>query len=440
MKLLKIQKSLKIFTDLKFALLVLGILALASSLGSFIEQDEPFSFYEENYAIPIYGFINTQFILTLGLDHVYSTWWFLSLLITLGISLTSCTITRQFPLFQNSKDYFFRKKGNSFLALPFCVKLKNIYYLKENILLKIQNLNFYIYQNGNLLYGYKGLIGRISPILVHLSLLIILGGASLGAFKNFKVQEILPKGEIFHIQNPIKVGWLTPLPTITTRVNDFWVEYENNRIHQFYSNLSILDDYGNEITQQTISVNNPLRYQQVDFYQSDWNLLGIRIQNITENKTFEFPLFPLKKVSKSWITWVNNSKENEILVFDQLQNSFLTYDEAGNFLRIQTLGDEIGPNLKMLDILPSTGLLIKYDPSIPLIYFGFGLLMVTSSLSYLPYTQIWIFSQRNNSWIGSSTNRGKIQLEIEFENLLRYSENILTKTTFSKSKTEEKRG
>jgi cytochrome c biogenesis protein len=440
MKLLKIQKSFKIFTDLKFALLVLGVLALASSLGSFIEQDEPFSFYEENYAIPIYGFINTQFILTLGLDHVYSTWWFLSLLITLGISLISCTITRQFPLFQNSKDYFFRKKGNSFLALPFCVKLKNIYYLKENILLKIQNLNFYVYQNGNLLYGYKGLIGRISPILVHLSLLIILGGASLGAFKNFKVQEILPKGEIFHIQNPIKVGWLTPLPTITTRVNDFWVEYENNRIHQFYSNLSILDDYGNEITQQTISVNNPLRYQQVDFYQSDWNLLGIRIQNIAENKTFEFPLFPLKKVSKSWITWVNNSKETEILVFDQLQNSFLTYDEAGNFLRIQTLGDEIGPNLKMLDILPSTGLLIKYDPSIPLIYFGFGLLMVTSSLSYLPYTQIWIFSQRNNSWIGSSTNRGKIQLEIEFENLLRYSENILTRTAFSKSKIEEKKG
>ena len=127
MKLLKMQKSFKIFTDLKFALFVLGVLAFASSLGSFIEQDEPFSFYEENYAIPIYGFINTQFILTLGLDHVYSTWWFLSLLITLGISLISCTITRQFPLFQNSKDYFFRKKGNCFLAFPFFVKLKNIY-------------------------------------------------------------------------------------------------------------------------------------------------------------------------------------------------------------------------------------------------------------------------------------------------------------------------
>jgi cytochrome c biogenesis protein len=432
MKLLKLQKSLKIFTDLKFAILVLTILAIASSLGSFIEQDESVSFYQQNYATsaPIYGFINWNFILFLGLDHVYTTWWFLSLIITLGICLISCTITRQFPLFVNSKEYFFRKKGNSFLGLPFSVKIKNIYYLKEIILLKVQTMNFYIYQNGNLIYGYKGLIGRISPILVHFSLIVILGGSSVGAFKNFKVQEVLPKGEIFHIQNPIKVGWFTSLPTVTTRINDFWVEYETNRVHQFYSNLSILDNYGNEIAQQTISVNNPLRYKNVDFYQSDWNLLGIRVKDKNENKIYEFPLFPLKKVSKSWITWITSYNGNEILVFDQLQNSFLTYDEAGVFLKVKNVGDDITGNLSLLDILPSTGLLIKYDPSIQIIYFGFGLLMLTACFSYLPYTQIWIFNQRKNSWLGSSTNRGKIQLEIEFENLIRSIENVLTKNAF----------
>jgi cytochrome c biogenesis protein len=432
MKLLKLQKSLKIFTDLKFAILVLTILAIASSLGSFIEQDESVSFYQQNYATsaPIYGFINWNLILFLGLDHVYTTWWFLSLIITLGICLISCTVTRQFPLFVNSKEYFFRKKGNSFLGLPFSVKMKNIYYLKETILLKVQTMNFYIYQNGNLIYGYKGLIGRISPILVHFSLIVILGGSSVGAFKNFKVQEVLPKGEIFHIQNPIKVGWFTSLPTVTTRINDFWVEYETNRVHQFYSNLSILDNYGNEVAQQTISVNNPLRYKNVDFYQSDWNLLGIRVKDKNENKIYEFPLFPLKKVSKSWITWITSSNGNEILVFDQLQNSFLTYDEAGVFLKVKNIGDDITGNLSILDILPSTGLLIKYDPSIQIIYFGFGLLMLTACFSYLPYTQIWIFNQKKNSWLGSSTNRGKIQLEIEFENLIRSIENVLTKNAF----------
>ena len=263
----------------------------------------------------------------------------------------------------------------------------------------------------------------MSPILVHFSLIIILGGASFGAFNNFKAQEVLPKGELFHIQNPIKIGFLTALPNITTRVNDFWVEYENNKIHQFYSNLSILDNYGNEIKQQTISVNNPLRYKNIDFYQSDWNLLGIRVKNFNENKIYEFPLFLLKKDTKAWITWIEINNKNYTLIFDQLQNTFLVYDKDGKFLSFNNLGDTIDENSILLDILPSTGLLIKYDPSILIIYFGFGLLMITSSLSYLPYTQIWIFNQTKNAWIGGTTNRGKIQLELEFENLIRYIEN-----------------
>lgn len=424
MKVLKLQKLLKIFTDLTFAIFILLLIAFGSSFGSFIEQDESLLFYQENYPSlkPIYGFIDWKIITNLELDHVYRAWWFLSLLIVLGICLVSCTITRQFPLFINSKEYIFKKEKKSFQSLPFFVKIQNIFYIKETILLKLQQMNFYLYQNENLIYGYRGLIGRISPILVHLSLIIILIGSSFGAFNNFKAQEVLPKGELFHIQNPIKVGWFTSLPNITTRVNDFWVEYQENKIHQFYSNLSILDNYGNEIKQQTISVNNPLRYKNVDFYQSDWNLLGVRVKKIKENKIYEFPLFSLKKNSKAWITWIENKGQNFTLIFDQFQNTFLVYNENGLFLDIKNIGEIIDNDCLILDILPSTGLLIKYDPSIGIIYFGFGLLMVTTSLSYFPYTQIWIFNKRKNSWVGGITNRGKIQLEIEFENFIRYIE------------------
>jgi cytochrome c biogenesis protein len=134
---------------------------------------------------------------------------------------------------------------------------------------------------------------------------------------------------------------------------------------------------------------------------------------------------------------VKTESGTKILVFDQLQNNFLLYDETGKFLETKNLNEEIGPKLKVIDLLPSTGLLIKYDPSIKLIYFGFGLLMVTSSLSYLPYTQLWILNKKKYSWIGSSTNRGKIQLEIEFENFIRSLENTLTKNIFLTSKTNK---
>ena len=425
MKLFKIQNFLKLFTDLKFALFILSFIALSSSLGSVIEQDEEIEFYKQNYSEvkPIYGFLTYKWILGLGLDHLYSTPWFFGLLAILGSCLISCTITRQFPFFLNSKDFFFKKQKNSFFELPLFVKVKNIFYLKEMALLKIQEMNFYLYQKGNLVYGYKGLIGRISPILVHFSLLIILGGSFFGAFQNLKAQEILPKGEIFHIQNPIKLGFVTTLPSVNARVNDFWVEYQKNRIHQFYSNLSILDKDGNELKQQTISVNNPLRYQQTDFYQSDWNLLGIRLENQTEKKVYELPLFSLQKNPKSWITWIDQSQETFTLIFDQLQNVLFVYDQNGVFLEIKNMGDFLTPRLRILEILPSTGLLIKYDPSITFIYLGFALLMLTTCFSYLPYTQIWLFTQRETIWLGCTTNRGKIQLEIQFENLIRQIEN-----------------
>lgn len=428
-----INKIFKLFADLKFSLFILFLIALTSSIGSIIEQDETLQFYQTNYSVenPVYGFINWKLILFCGFNNVYTTWWFLLLLLLLGITLITCSITRQFPILSNSKEYFFKKQKMSFLKLPFSIKLKNSFFLKESIVKRLQTKAFYIYQYGNFIYGFRGLIGRISPILVHISLILILSGSSWGAFNNFKAQEILPKGEIFHIQNLIKVGKRTKIPDINTRINDFWVEYKNERIYQFYSNVSILDSYGNELKQQTLSVNNPLRYKNIDFYQSDWNLLGIRVQDKFSKQLYELPLFTLKGANKSWVTWlINNNNEIQTLVFDQLQYKFTTYDQNGIFLKNSTLGEALTPNLKIVDIIPATGLQIKYDPSIPLIYLGFGLLMLTALLSYLPYTQIWIFKENNNTWIGSTTNRGKINLEIEFENLIRTIEEDLKQNIF----------
>lgn len=437
MKLFKIKRCFNLLTDLKFAIALLILISLSSSLGSIIEQEETVKFYNEKYpqTRPIYGFIDSNLITSLGLDHIYKAWWFLLLLALLGVCLISCTVTRQFPLFLNSKEYFFKQKKEAFLTLPFFVKIQNIYYIKENILLKIKKKNFYIYQNKNLIYAYKGLIGRISPILVHFSLIILLIGTAIGTVKNFKAQEVLAKGELFHIQNPINVGRFTKLPNINIRINDFWVEYKNDKIHQFYSNISILDNFGSETKRQTISVNNPLRYNNIDFYQSDWNLLGIRIHKQNDTKIYELPLFPLLNANKSWITWIKESDKTYSLIFDQLQNNFLLYDQQGSFISLKNAGDIFCQNFKVLEIIPSTGLLIKYDPSIFLVYFGFGLLMLTTSLSYLPYTQVWIVGKSDYSILGAITNRGKIQLEIDFENLIRFIEKIGGNSNFKENKT-----
>ena len=91
----------------------------------------------------------------------------------------------------------------------------------------------------------------------------------MGALKGFNSQEIIPRTEVFHIQNVIKNGFFSSIPQKTFRVNDFWSIYTpNGLIKQFYTDFSMLDGGGNEIQRKTISVNNPLLLKDLIIYLS----------------------------------------------------------------------------------------------------------------------------------------------------------------------------
>jgi cytochrome c biogenesis protein len=409
----KLFKSLRY---LQFALALLLIISLLIGIGSIIEQDQPASFYLESYSKPLFGFMDGKFLLTYQLDHIYQTWWFVTFLVLLGLSLLSCSFFTQLPIFRNSKDSKFKTQKNSYSYLSTFLKLEDMNYFQETFLLFLQQFHFSVYQKNTVIYGCQGLLGRISPMLVHFSLLLILSGSSLGAFQKFTDQEFLPKGEIFHLQNPFRSGIWTNPPTFPLRVNDFWVEYKANKISQYYSNLSVLNNFGKEIHYQTISVNNPLRFEGIDVYQSDWKLLAFRLQ--TFPKIREIPLISFQTMGKMWISWIDSSAPWTFL-FDQFENIFFIYDKTGKFITTKNVGEFLTPTLQVCEILPATGFFIKYDPSLPLIYSGFGGLMITTLWSYFPYTQIWGVSTKKGSWLGGYTNRGKIHLEIMLESILR---------------------
>ena len=136
MKFFSIQKSFQFLTGVPFAIFVLLVLALASSIGSVIEQEETLSFYQQNYPIfrPIFGILTWKVIVQFGLDHVYRTGWFFALLGFLVVSLISCTLTRQLPIFSNSKESFFRKKKNSFVAVKVSFVFQSLFILFQPVL------------------------------------------------------------------------------------------------------------------------------------------------------------------------------------------------------------------------------------------------------------------------------------------------------------------
>jgi cytochrome c biogenesis protein len=251
-------------------------------------------------------------------------------------------------------------------------------------------------------------------------MIIILLGTIVGSLFGFKAQEIVPKTETFHIQNILNNGQLTTIPNNSTRINDFWITYNKNRmVSQFYSDISLLDNQGNETNRKTISVNYPLVHNNIYYYQTDWNLVGLRFQTLT-TETIEYPLLNLKNnKSKVWITWISTNQslnEGIIALIDNLEGYCSLYNESGTFLGNIEVNETfyLKQPLTFLEIISSTGLQIKSDPGIPLIYSGFFFLMLSTLLSYISYSQIWMIQKNQKLFIGGTTNRALFNFELEF--------------------------
>ena len=419
------QKIFRLLADLRFAIFILLLISFFSIAGTIIEQDQSIEIYKLNYPLtnPVFGFLSWDRILQFGLDHVYKTWWFLTLILLFGISLIACTFLQQLPSLKIARRCQFFRTTSQFYRLKFSTVLNNFSFNK--ILSRIKNNRYSIFQQKNIIYCYKGLIGRIAPIIVHFSMILILLGTIIGSLFGFKAQEIVPKTEIFHIQNILTNGQLTVIPKTSARINDFWITYTKNKtISQFYSDISVLDNHGNETNRKTISVNYPLISNSVYYYQTDWNLIGLRFQNL-KNEIIEYPLINVfNNQSKVWLTWIsNNSSLNEgiITIIDNLEGYSSIYNQNGQFFGNIELNETINFQipLSLLEIISSTGLQIKTDPGIPIIYLGFFFLMISTLISYSTYSQIWIIQKNQQIFIGGTTNRAIFEFELEFLKLLK---------------------
>ena len=414
------QRFFKYIADLRFAIFILLLIAMCSIVGTVIEQDQSLETYKINYPLtnPVFGIFSWDLIIKFGFDHVYKTWWFITLIIIFGISLLTCTILQQVPGLKLARRCQFFRNPQQIQKLN--LSYNSSFLHLNSFLFNQKSNNYHIFQQKNILYCYKGLIGRLGPIIVHFSMILVLFGTILSSVSGFKAQEIVPKTETFHIQNIIGKGIFTNIPTTVGRVNDFWITYnKRNIVQQFYSDISILNERGVEVDRQTIFVNSPAKYNGITYYQTDWNLVAFRIKDQT-GKISQYPLVPIfSNQQKLWVSWLPlTPKFNEglTLLINNLEGYLSVYNNMGQFLGNLELNEvsSFSQPFTLIDIISSTGLQVKMDPGIQLIYTGFGLLMISTLFSYITYSQIWIVRKNRQIYIGGSTTRATYEFEIEF--------------------------
>jgi cytochrome c biogenesis protein len=414
--------------DFGLAIVLLLAIALFSISGTLIEQGQPITFYQANYpeAPALFGFLSWKVLLNIGLNHVYSTWWFVSLLVLFGISLATCTYSRQIPALKAARTWKYYERPRQFekLALSTSLPLDSLTGLVQGLGKK----RYKIFQEKNTLYARKGLAGRVSPIVVHASMILILLGSIWSSFTGFMAQEMVPSGATFSVKNIVEAGSLAQaqIPKDwSMKVNRFWIDYkESGDIDQFYSDISVLDSKGEEVDRKTIHVNQPLKHNGVTVYQTDWAISSVKVR-VNKSPIFQLQMARLPVAEgRIWGTWVpikTDMSAGVALIARDLQGTVVVYDTAGKLVGSLRQGMKLtveGVELSLVDIIGSTGLQIKADPGIPFLYTGFGLLMLSVMMSYVSHSQVWGLLEGGTLYVGGRTNRAQITFERELVEIL----------------------
>ncbi len=407
-------------SSLRFAISLIIFIAVSSGVGTFIpqgnNQQEYIDFYNKT---PIFGFINGNQVLKLQLDHIYTSSWFLFSLILLCISLAACSFRRQIPSLKAALKWTYYKDEKRFYKLQLITNYEIEqgidYVLKADSLLRKKGWNISKFENS--LSARKGLAGKLGPIIVHIGLIILLIGSAYGNFSSQSKEQYLKLGESLNLINESKHS------KVTIKLKNFLIERENDgKPKQFISNLDFFSEEENLNEVKIVQVNHPIRFQGLTIYQADWSISNIIME--IDNALFEIQLKPIPEIGDQiWGLLIELGRENK-------KNYLLTIDNENGPLKVSSIEDfsksfvylnndpvEINSSkLSLKKIIPSSGLIIKNDPSIPFIYISFTLIIFGTIFSLIPTNQVWILLNKNSNklFIGGLSNRNLLGFKKEF--------------------------
>jgi len=415
-------------SSLKFAIALIIFIAFSSSLGTLIPQGNETSEYIEFYNLqPFLGILDGEKILNMELDHVYTSHWFIATLVLLCISLAACSFRRQIPSLKAAFKWSDYNNENKFKKLQLaCDWISNN---DQNI---ISNAEKLLKANGweslvreNRISARKGIIGKAGPIIVHIGLIILLVGSAYGNFTAESQEIFLTPNEELELVND------TTNRKLTLKLENFFIERETDgKPKQFISSLNFNAINSNDTSIKTAKVNQPIRYKGLTIYQADWGISSIIIK--IENISYKLGLKPIPEIGDQvWgvLIELGENNNNYLLTVDN-ENGPVKFFDAKNFnetdVYLNSKKVKINSsNIELIEIIPSSGLIIKNDSSIPFIYFSFILIILGTILSVLPTKQLWILVNQKSKkiYMGGLSNRNLAGFRDEFLGLSNHLKN-----------------
>lgn len=293
-----IDKVWNFFSSVKVGVWLIVITLIASGLGTLLPQimyippdamQDPSTYYAENY-----GFFGSLYS-ALGLHDMYSSWWYLLLVASIGVSLVICSLDRFIPLHRAlknqkvSRHIGFLKRQRLFIEKEVNESLdEDFETVKKNLKAKKYRLRE---ENGHIL-AEKNRFSRWGPYVNHIGLILFLIGCMLRFIPGMYLDErlwiregetkVIPgTNEELYLENKqftmevydpekdreVYNATLEKTGTVVKNFQTDYVLYERDQTKTVGEEDSL-----HEVQEGQIRVNKPLKYKSFALYQFEYRL------------------------------------------------------------------------------------------------------------------------------------------------------------------------
>ncbi|MCP9797095.1 cytochrome c biogenesis protein ResB [Cyanobium sp. Lug-B] len=390
-----LQRLAAWISDLRLAIGLLLVIAIASGIGTAVPQKEEAGFYHQLYdPTPWLGVLDGDGVLRLQLDHVYSSGWFLALLAWLGLSLILCSWRRQWPALQASLRWIDYRSPRQLSKLSVAETLVTDHPVAglERLEADLRGAGWQIHRQDDRLAARRGVLGRVGPLLVHAGMVVLMVGAAWGALGGQRLERFLAPGRELELLDS------RGSTQVTLALDDFRIQRDPaGRPEQFSSSLRLITPGdAATTTEAAISVNHPLRYRGMTLYQADWSLATISLQ-LGRSPVLELPLQTFPQLGDQlWglvLPTRPDGTEPVLLSLTSEQGPVQVFGPDGVALAQLVPGGEAqevkGLPIRVASVLPASGILFKRDPGVPLVYTGFAIALAGGALSLVATRQLW---------------------------------------------------
>ena len=434
------ERIYQFFASVRLGLFLFGALAVTSVVGTLIPQESTVAQRLQEYGPKLSALIEL-----LDLADMYHSWWFKVLLSLLSINLIVCSLRRlpQTLALLRAGDHTMdparlekmRFHERAHLRLPIQESQR---ILAAHLSRRYSFCRWLEREDGWQAMAEKGRFSRLAVYSVHLGILLILGGALAGSMFGFRGFVTIPEQST--VDRIVIGGKHQVLPLgFAVRCDKFSVDfYETGAAREFRSDVSILEQ-GRVVEQAAIRVNEPFTFKGITFYQATYgsepSAIVLKVKDLTTGaaRRFEAPFRETLTIPET---------RDRLVVMDYTENvrnhgpAFLiavareNQDPASAWIlakQPEFQGNRIDDLVLSVESFQNsfyTGLQVKDDPGVWIIYLGFALLLLGMLFAlYGSHRRLWLLLSPGASgtkiMVGGHSSKHQSAFEREFKRLAR---------------------